>query len=47
MLGLTRIDLVVAEIWGENFPHSVICAFFEAWENKTMNSIAWDSPMIL
>jgi len=28
MLGLTRIGLVVAEIWGENFPHSEICASF-------------------
>ena len=27
MLGLTRIDLVVVEILGENFPHSEICAF--------------------
>jgi hypothetical protein len=41
MLGLTRIDLVVAEIWGEHFPHSEILAFFEVWD------FAWDGPMVL
>ena len=47
MLGLTMVALVVVEIWGEIFPHSVICAIFEIGGGKTGNSFVRSGGLIL
>jgi hypothetical protein len=47
ILGLVSLSLVVAEIWGEHSPHSVIFEIFEFGGGKTGHRFVRSGALVL